>query len=378
MRSSSQRRVLQVIESTLGGTRRYLEDVFDALGDGPQNGLAYSLNRADTGFTKLLGRVRSAGWQLFEVDMRRSISAHHDASSVRAMREVYRAFQPHIVHAHSSKAGAVSRLASVAIRPRPAVVYTPNAIGVNLGWIYRPIEQLLALRLDVLAAVTASERRELQELKLVSPLRLCVVPPTIRSDVFAPMDRRGARQKLGLPGAPLIVGIGRLTPQKDPLAFVDLVAILRQRIRDVRAIWVGDGESRSEMETAIADLGLGDALTITGWLADVRPYLGACDLFVSSSAYESFGYVTAEALAMERPVVASAINGTVDIVSTDVAEQLYPQGKMSLAATLAERLLRDPDRAAAIARRGRAHVLSTFSVEATRRGLDHAYSLAVS
>ena len=370
-------RVLQVIESTLGGTRRYLEDVFGALGEGPQNGLVYSLDRADEGFLALLERIRAAGWTLFEIDMHRRIDPRHDFACVVAMRKVYRSFRPDVVHAHSSKAGAVARLATLGMRRRPGLVYSPHSIGVNLGRIYRPIEWLLALRLDIMSAVSPSERNELESLKLISPSRIRVVYPTIRSDIFAPADKRAARTALAVPEGPLVIAIGRLTAQKDPLAFAELVAALRKRIGNVHAMWVGDGELRPDMQERIAALGLGDALTITGWLNDVRTHVAACDLLVSTSSYESFGYVTAEALAMDRPVVASAITGTVDIITTDVDDQLYRYNDIDAAVDLVERLLRDSDRAAEVARRGRDYVLSTFSIEAMRQGLAGAYAAAV-
>jgi len=375
--STRPRRVLQVVEATLGGTRRYLEDVFDALGEGPDNGLAYSLHRADAGFLRLLEKVRGAQWTLFEVDMHRNINPRDDLACAIALRAVYRSFKPAVVHAHSSKAGALARLATIGMRNRPGIVYSPHSIGTNLGWIYGVIERLLALRLDVLSAVTPSEREELRALKILPAGRIHVVVPTIRSDEFLPSDREEARRGLHLPKGPLVVAIGRLTRQKDPLAFVDFVASLRERVSNVHAIWIGDGELRAEFEKRIAELDLESTIGLTGWLDDVRPYLAACDLLVSTAAYESFGYVTAEALAMQRPVVAPAITGTIDVVRTDVADQLYQHNDIASAAALAERLLRDEDLASAVGQRGRDQVLSTFSTDAMRRGLAGAYAAAV-
>jgi glycosyltransferase involved in cell wall biosynthesis len=370
-------RILQVLEASLGGTRRYLENVFDALGGGPQYGLAYSLHRADASFMILLERMREAGWQLFEVDMLRRIDPRSDVSCTIALRKVYDAFQPDVVHAHSSKAGAIARLATIGMRRRPGVVYSPNSIGVNVSPVYALIERLLALRLDVLAAVTPSERDELRTLNLVAPARIHVVVPTIRADVFAPASRALAREELRLPDGPLVVAVGRLVPQKDPLAFVDFVAALRKRLGNARAIWVGDGELRPAMEERIAAAKLQGALSITGWLDDVRPHLAASDLVVSTAAYESFGYATAEALAMDRPVVASAITGTVDVVTTDTGDQLYSYRDVDSAATLAARLLADGHYAAGVAARGRARVVATFSSEQMRRGLAGAYAAAM-
>jgi glycosyltransferase involved in cell wall biosynthesis len=229
----------------------------------------------------------------------------------------------------------------------------------------------------VLAAVTPSERDELRALKLVPRSRIHVVNPTIDPVAYAPVDRAEARRKLELNEDPLVIGIGRLAPQKDPLAFVDFVAELRKRVPNAHAIWVGGGEMRSMMEARIDALGLRSDLSITGWIDDVRPYLAACDLLVSTASYESFGYVAAEAFAMERPVVASAITGTVDVVVTDTDQQLYEHGDVATAALLAERFLIDRNAATSAAWRGRSHVLQTFSTPAMRRSLDAAYAAAL-
>jgi glycosyltransferase involved in cell wall biosynthesis len=370
-------RVLQVLEASLGGTRRYLEDVSDALGDGSHNGLAYSLHRADGGFLRLLEKLRRANWSLFEIDMRREIRPLHDAKCTVEMRRIYRLFQPDVVHAHSSKAGALSRLATLGMRRRPGIVYAPHSIAANVSRLYGLIEKVLALRLDIITAVTPSERDELIGLGLLPPERIHVVVPAIPSATFAPRSRAEARSDIGLGAGPLVVGVGRLTPQKDPLAFVELAGELRRRVPGLRAIWVGDGELRRTMEERIVDLDLQECVSIAGWLEDVRPYLAAADLFVSTSRYESFGYVTAEALAMERPVVATQITGTVDVVRTDAGAQLFPLDDRRAAVQRAVHILTNPDAAARIAQRGRASVNAAFSVDATRRGLQAAYDAAL-
>jgi len=370
-------RVLQVMEATLGGTRRYLEDVSEALGTGANNGLVYSLHRADRAFITLLDKLRADGWNLFELDMRRAINPMHDAKCAAELQRIYRTFRPDVVHAHSSKAGALSRIATVGMKDRPRLVYTPHSIASNVSRIYGLIEKMLALRLDIMTAVTESEREELNGLKLLPLHRIHVVVPTIPREAFAPRNREDARRALGFGTEPIIVAVGRLTRQKDPLAFVELANELRKSVPKLRAVWVGDGELRGAMEGRIVAFGLETCVSITGWLEDVRSHLAAANLFVSTSRYESFGYVTAEALSMERPVVASEITGTVDVVCNDMADQLFTLDDADGAVQLASRILADPDFANAIAQRGRAFVTMKFSIEETRRGLHEAYAAAL-
>ena len=371
-------RILQVIEASLGGTRRYVEDIFNACdGTRHDNGIVYASARADEAFMLLLERMRSSGWQIFHLDLRREVDLRKDLPHAWQLRKIFDRFKPDIVHAHSSKAGAIVRLANIGRRPRANIVYTPNAVAVHLGFKYVLIERALSTQLDILAAVTESERREIRSLGIVHDRKIRVVAPTIRADYFEPRSKRDARDTLGYGDEPRIVTVGRLAPQKDPLGFLEIVRHLQREIADIRATWVGDGELRAAMDARIKELALTDVVSITGWTTDVRPYLAASDVFVSSSAYESFGYVTAEALAMSRPVIASRINGTIDIVTLDTQQCLYELKDYGRAATATAELLRDAMLANDIAHRGRERVLAAFSPSTTRRELFLAYEDAM-
>jgi glycosyltransferase involved in cell wall biosynthesis len=237
------------------------------------------------------------------------------------------------------------------------------------------MERILSPLTDAYIAVTESERNELESYGLAPRRRIYTVSPSVRDDYFVPRDRLQARESLGIPlDAAVVVGIGRLALQKDPLGFVRVLAALSARVPRVRGIWVGDGELRAEFERAAREAGLAATVTVAGWQEDVRPYLAASDVFVSTAAYESFGYVTAEALAMGRPAVASAIVGTVDIITEDINHMLYPRGDFEAAGAKIEQFLRDGDLAHAVAERARARIVTAFSSETTRRALLHAYA----
>jgi glycosyltransferase involved in cell wall biosynthesis len=368
-------RVMYVMEATLGGTRRYVEDCFRALqGEPIEKAMVYATHRADAGFLRLLDEMRGDGWSTFEIDMVRSVRPGDDARAIGAARRVFLEWKPTIVHLHSSKAGAVGRLAARTLRGIKTC-YTPNSVAANIGRVYLLMERILSPLTDAYIAVTESERNELESYGLAPRRRIYTVSPSVRDDYFVPRDRLQARESLGIPlDAAVVVGIGRLALQKDPLGFVRVLAALSTRVPRVRGIWVGDGELRAEFERAAREAGLAATVTVAGWQEDVRPYLAASDVFLSTAAYESFGYVTAEALAMGRPAVASAIVGTVDIITEDINHMLYPRGDFEAAGAKIEQFLRDGDLAHAVAERARARIVTAFSSEMTRRALLHAYA----
>ena len=137
-------RVLHVLEATLGGTLRYMENVAECLsGTDLCLGFAYATARADSRLEPLLQRLDDLGWNLFPVAMRREINLAAEFQSIQKLRQVFETFRPDLVHCHSSKAGVLGRVASLLVRPSPAVVYSPHALAIPLGRQYLYIERLL-------------------------------------------------------------------------------------------------------------------------------------------------------------------------------------------------------------------------------------------
>lgn len=373
-------RILHLIEATLGGSLKYVNDVIQSL---PMQSfdcaIAYSTRRADPGLKSALDEARKKGWKTFLLEMVREISPREDIRSALQARSLINEYRPDILHCHSSKAGAIGRLAAMSVRSRPRVLYSPHAVAANMGTKYLAIERFLALFTDRFGAVSEGERMELTNLGLVSGERVDVVYPTVNTSHYFPMDRSSARAALQIPfDVRLIVGVGRLTEQKDPLRFVEIVEELLKRRRDVRAVWLGEGSLRPEVEAAIAAKQLREVIQLASWKADVRPHLAAADLLLSTSRYESFGYMVAEALAMARPVVATRIPGTSDIMDGQLADLLYPAADVCSAIEKILCILNDRDHAACIGEMGRKSIEDRFSQERMCAALSVSYTQLVS
>jgi glycosyltransferase involved in cell wall biosynthesis len=308
-------RVLHVLEATLGGTRRYLENILDAFLQVPiDSGLVYSTLRADAGFHTLLSDLNKSGWSTFQINMCRSVKPGSDVKSLFQLHRAIKAFKPDILHCHSSKAGALGRMAAMLDGTPPHVIYSPHALAVNMRRLYMRVECCLAGATDMFVAVSDSERQQIIDLRLAKPAAVKVVYPCVNTEYFTPMDGQETRRRLELHSGPVVIGIGRLTYQKNPVEFLRVLHRLRADRADVQAIWVGDGELEKEFNDVVRQLRLDKILRIIPWTDDIRPYLAASDITLSTARFESFGYVVAEALAMTKPVVASRITGTVDIL----------------------------------------------------------------
>src|SRR5271168_2956708 len=122
-------RVLHILEATLGGTLRYMENVAKATeGSEIVSAFAYGMSRADSRLHPFLDSVKKMGWTSYATDMRREISVRNDLTSLKQLRRAVTHFAPDLIHCHSSKAGALGRAAVAMHRKAPAAVYSPHAL----------------------------------------------------------------------------------------------------------------------------------------------------------------------------------------------------------------------------------------------------------
>jgi glycosyltransferase involved in cell wall biosynthesis len=373
-------RVLHVLEATAGGTMRYMENIGAATqGLDVTFGFAYGFGRADSKLQPFLEKVRQRGWQTFQVDMRREIDPMQEVTAFRQLSRAIKAFSPDILHCHSSKAGALGRAAATMLVPSPLRIYSPHALAAPLGSKYLKIEKMLAAFTERFVAVSDSEREEIVGLSLARPESVDVVYPLVDCERFKPISREAARAKLGLGPAPIVLAIGRVTHQKNPEAFVRTIKCLHEQRADVRGIWIGARPGDPHLPDFVAAEGMEKVITVMDWVTDVQDYIAAADVVLMTSRFESFGYVTAEALAMAVPVVASDVTGTRDIMREEMRRWLYPEGDHEYAAALIAQLLDHPERAREVGMAGRAIVLNCFGrPSGMRDALLRVYTAAMS
>jgi glycosyltransferase involved in cell wall biosynthesis len=131
----------------------------------------------------------------------------------------------------------------------------------------------------------------------------------------------------------------------------------------VYLICAGEGSARPRLEARARALGIAERVRFIGHVDDVRPLLAAADIVVSASdSNEGVPQALAQALAMERPVVATAVGSVAELVQHEVTGLLVPPQDVPALAGAIERMLLDPSLAAASAARGRAHVVAHYSL----------------
>jgi glycosyltransferase involved in cell wall biosynthesis len=364
-------RICHVVEATSAGVGRHALDLCEGLTDrGHSVHLVYSPLRADQRFLQRLGR---GSYKIHSMAMRRSIGPR-DAGSAVSLRGYLKKHGPFdIVHGHSSKGGAIARLAAGGTRNR--VVYTPNAFaGMDLAagsirrLLFSAIERLLSWGTDAIVCVSPEEREFATLIGLASG-KLKLVPNGIEP---ASLPSRGlARQTLGLRSADQVIGfVGRLAPQKAPDVLLRAFAKVRLAVPGVILAMVGEGPLFDGLQRLAVVLGIADSVRWLGW-RDGRSSMPAFDVLALPSRYEGFPYVGLEARAAGLPIVATASSCCRLLIDDGVDGYVVPAGGSDLMAEALVRSMTDNrllDRCA----RAAAASLDAFSV---RRMVDQTVNV---
>jgi glycosyltransferase involved in cell wall biosynthesis len=298
----------------------------------------------------------------------REIRPLADLRALVGLVRLVRRFRPHVVHTHTAKAGVLGRVAARLARV-PVVVHTYHGhvlreyFGRVTSAAFRAVERALARFTDGLVTVSASVKSDLVEMAIAPAARIRVIPLGLELEPFTRALPRGAlRVAAGFSAeAPLVGMVGRLAPVKDVPAFLRAARLVHARRPEVRFSLVGDGPERARLEAEAAALGLRDVVCFHGWRRDLPAVYGDLDVVVNASRNEGTPVALIEALAAGRPVVATAVGGTPDVLEDGAHGTLVPaQDEAALAAGIEAAL--DAPLPAARAAAARARVLARYGV----------------
>jgi len=348
-------RVLLVIEATIGGTKRHALTL--ATGLDPSRfdvTVACPLVRAEAqGDTSFVPELRAAGIPVYPVPMVRAIRPFQDLRAAIILSRFLSKQNPDIIHTHSSKAGMVGRVVG-RLSSRAKIVHTPHGFyfldrsGLSRR-LFLWLEQAAGRLTDCLIAVSDSERQVAVQHGIIAPERIVVIEngidlEAVRGNGYA----RLSRQDLGIPaGVPLVGTVARFIPQKAPEDTLAAFAHLHRAVPEAHLLWVGhSGEAQAQMRAEAERRGLGPYIHFLGYRPDALDLMRLVDVFLLTSRWEGMPLVVLEAMALSKPVVATAAVGTRDVVAHGVTGLLAPVGDPVKIAHHIEQLLRDPALAA--------------------------------
>jgi glycosyltransferase involved in cell wall biosynthesis len=299
-------RICHIIESAAAGSAMIMAgNAKGAAAQGHEVHVIYSPGREDAA---IIAALRAGGCaSVTPVAMRRAIGPWDAVDGLR-LRAAVKALGPiDVIHAHSSKAGALTRL--FCRMRRPAIVYSPHGFYSMTdeapGYI-GPVERVLSHRCEKIVAVSTAERDHGLSLG-IAPEKLRVVENGIPP--FETLTRTDARAELGLAPDAFVVGfVGRLSSQKNPVDALRAIDAVRESSAVLAMI--GDGD---EMPAVRDQAAHGSRVRLLGG-RDARPLYRAFDTLLCTSRFEGMPVSFLEALACGVPIVSYPVGGSKELV----------------------------------------------------------------
>jgi len=301
----------------------------------------------------LADELTSAGISVAVFDSRNPLELLRLIAHVRGQR-------PDIVHSFLFGSNIVGTLAATLART-PVVITSRRSLGFfKDGRPHYDLLQGIANRFsDVVVANSEAVREDTLRREHLGAEKVRTIYNGVAPNV-ASTDRDRVRATLLGDGNTLVIVVANLIPYKGLDYFVDAWRDVVRTVPGARAVIVGEGPARTELEARAADLS--GSIRFIGSRHDVPELLQAADLVVQSSLYEGFPNAILEAMAAGRAVVATAVGGTVEAVEPERTGILVsPRDSAALAAAIA-RVLTQPDLARSYGLAGRKRVEAEFSV----------------
>lgn len=230
----------------------------------------------------------------------------------KELRIKIKKYIPDVVYAHSSIAGAITRMACIGLDVK--VVYNPHGWSFNMESrkknTFIVLEKLMANFCDAIICISEAEKVSALREKICREDKLHVIENGI--DIEEYKETIATRNDLCIPENAFVVGmVGRISKQKAPDIFVRMAAEINREVKDTYFIIVGDvveGEAKEKAYIEQLAKELGIKLMITGWVDNPLDFVKQFDVACLLSRWEGFGLAIPEYMLCEKPIVATRVD----------------------------------------------------------------------
>ncbi len=291
-------------------------------------------------------------------------------TALRAARmvQVIREFGPQIVHTHSFGATAIGSIACAIVRPPRLVVTIHNYPPGTADMVPRKRGQRWALglalqRADRIITVSEALREDLVRAHPETLGKCQTIYNGVDTQATPSQSCAEVREALRISSdGPLVGMIARLAPQKGIEHFIRAAATVAKSRPASHFVLAGEGPLMESARGLRDELGLAGNLHLVGKIGWVRELIAALDVLVVASVSEGSSVVAMEAMALRKPVVATAVGGVPEVVLDGQTGTLVPPGDPESLAGAVSAMLDDPSRAREMGERGGQTAVSQFDV----------------
>lgn len=254
-----------------------------------------------------------------QVKMDRAIGSN-DLKAIGEVRRLIKRYNPDIVYAHSSKAGAIARVADIGLKNH--CLYNPHGWAFNMRCsakkeaMYTAIEKIAAPFCDKIICISDAEKQSALDKKICREDKLQVIFNGVDIEAYENGIHGTVKRKdLNIPEDAFVVGmVGRISLQKAPDIFIKMAKHVKDKVSNAHFIIVGNGDQEAEIKKYAKDNNFLDSLHITGWVDNPMSYVELFDVACLLSRWEGFGLVLPEYMMARKPIVASRVDAIPNII----------------------------------------------------------------
>ena len=295
------------------------------------------------------------------------IGSKFNMAAVLKLRDIIRKYDVHLVHAQGPASldlivALACRLAGVrAVISRPVMIEDQVTYSPLRKFIYATIDRLITLKLvNGLIAVSRAGQLHMQRVCKVRPERIRLIHNGVNLNRFVQRQSSSADGKA--PNHQVTLGmVAQLFPPKGWPDFIEVIDRLVQRNWHVKAMIVGEGQLRAELEADVIKRGLQDVITFTGFQDDVASLYQQMDIFLFTTHREGLSVAVIEGMASGVPFVATEVGGIREQIEEGVNGFVVPARDIEKLVEGCERLIGDPALRRQMGQRSHEMALERFS-----------------
>ncbi len=343
----------------VGGAQRQLVELVRALPRAQWEPIVVSLSTTQTA---LVGELKQAGVEVHLVEQHGAF----DPACLSTLTRLLRQLQPKIVHTWLFTADCYGRLAAWFAGVPHTISAMRNTLD-DIPWHHRLVNRWLAGGTALITVNAEAIRTGLLQQGGIPAQKIRTIYNGIDLAKYMAVHPNGLyRREWQIPEDGLVIAmVARLAPQKDHATFLEAAHRVAAKDSRVHFVLVGDGPLRETVQSQIDALGLTTRVRLLGERRDVWPLLHHVDGCVLATHYEGCSNVIMEAMAAERPVIATDVGGNRELIVHGETGWLVPPRDPAALAQAMLALLRNPQQAHVMGTRARQRIEADFTMTIT-------------
>ncbi|NMM53571.1 glycosyltransferase family 4 protein [Paenibacillus aquistagni] len=319
------------------------------------------------------------------IPMNRSIHPIQDVVSIFRLMRLIMKEKYDIIHTHNAKAGVIGRIAAWLCRT-PLIIHTTHGLPFYQGQrgltyhMYRWMEKVGSWFCH---GIASQNREDMDKIKEYAPRKLVLYEGNgvdlERLDAHKAAASveviQALKQQYHIPMNHKVILVGaRFEPVKNHFFLLDALKLLKEQ-SDIpfTCVLAGQGPLEQEVVQRIAELGLKEQVVLVGYQTNIYPYIEMADVVSLTSEKEGIPRIVMESMAFSKPVVASDVLGTRELVQSEVSGVLVPYLDVHALAAAYHRVLSDEGLRSSLGEQGRSIIEEQFTEQIVSHRIHEYY-----